>query len=153
MLVGLGFWAAAFAFGTAGRLYGLAVCAVVGLSVALFGSLFSIALKKREWVIVNADCLDREIGQEWHSHGQTWCFRTVCQFTLECKQYTVTPDYSGIVASRQGAERFLGRAISPAGKCLLYVNPADPLEAEIAGPSLMSSLTRACMRDKVIRNK
>ena len=93
--------------------------------------------------MLEAKCLDREIRQVCSPHGhggKTWAFRLLCEFELAGQTYRVTPDYWTTFSSETSVASFLDQAVSPKGCCRLYVNPANPLQAELVGHDLKDAL-------------
>lgn len=60
-----------------------------------------------------------------------WAFRLVCEFELDGRRFTVTPDYWSTFISEGSVQNFLGKVVSPDGKCQLWVNPKNPLQTEL----------------------
>ena len=119
---------------------------VVSAAGLLFGFL-SLLLKgrkvRRNWIRVQAKCLDREI-RKMHTldadSGKAWFFQLLCEFELDGRAYQVTPSFWRSFATKMGITNFLARNISPEGICELYVNPDNPLQTEFVGRDLKDIL-------------
>lgn len=116
-----------------------------GLLVTLFFLWRGARKRRASWLRVPARCVEREIFKD-HSYadggdmGKTWQFTLVCEFELGGGMHRVTPGFWRTFATRAGVERFLAKNISPQGDCELYVNPDDPLEAELVGRDIKDML-------------
>jgi hypothetical protein len=108
-----------------------------GLVLALVCIFFQGRLVRRNWEKVSAQCIDKEwkrvLGKPGLKGGvrETWAFQLLCEFELEGKLYTVTPGYWSTFISAGRLEKFLDRVLSSDGKCQLWVNPKNPLQAEL----------------------
>ncbi|MCP3889881.1 MAG: hypothetical protein GY702_13555 [Desulfobulbaceae bacterium] len=111
--------------------------AVSGITLALISLLFKNRILRRNWVKVYAQCIDKEYGSVigrpglHGGSGKTWTFQLLCTFELAGKNYTVTPGYWSTFFSENRVRKFLDKAISPDEMCHLWVNPKNPLQAEL----------------------
>ena len=112
-----------------------------GLTVAVSSWLVALGgwwLKNRkvglDWDVAPGRCVDRELqkilvprGGQWN-----WCWRLVCEYEYLGIRYRVTPEmYWMGLASEAAAHKFLAKRIGPDGKCLLRVDPKNPLRTEL----------------------
>ena len=115
----------------------LLLISIAGLVIGLFSVFFRGRGIRRNWKKVFAQCIDGEIKQVFSTPGirggakKTWTFQLLCEFELSGKQYMVTPGYWSTFISERGLRKFLDRVISPDGTCQLWVNPDNPLQAEL----------------------
>lgn len=118
---------------------------------ASFGS-FAFALlamgyearqKRKNWVRINATCLDSEFyrdkSYDSDGIGITWVIQLLCEVEYDGKTYKVTPSFWRTFFTKWGAKKFLESKIKN-GKCELYVNPDNPLETEIVGNDIKDFL-------------
>lgn len=119
---------------------------IAGLVIALFSVFFRGRRIRRNWGKVPAHCIDGEIKRVLSTPGlrggakKTWTFQLLCKFELREKQHMVTPGYWTTFMSERRLRKFLDRAISPSGKCQLWVNPDNPLQAELIGNDIKDLL-------------
>ena len=124
----------------------LFLISIAGLVLALFSILFRGRIVRRHWKKVSAQCIDREIKRVLGNPGlrggagKTWAFQLLCEFEISGKQYTVTPGYWTTFISERRLQTFLDRVISLDGKCQLWVNPDNPLQAELIGNDIKDLL-------------
>lgn len=104
----------------------------IGFSLFLLGALISNRAKRRDWLRIEATCIDREYKRVASNRGNTWRFRLLCKFKLDGKEYTVTPFYYSSFASEKRLLRFFDEVISTQQTCPLWVNSHNPLETEIS---------------------
>ena len=110
---------------------------IFGLVLTLASILFRGRIVRRNWKKVLAQCTDKEWKNVPGAPGQrggvrkTWTFQLLCKFELDGKQYTVTPGYWSTFISESQLQKFLDKIISPDGRCQLWVNPNNPLQAEL----------------------
>jgi hypothetical protein len=123
------------------------VVAVAGLALSVASSVWSERRRRRDWVPVEATCLDEELAFFRKRNGGVWRWRLLCRFELSGREYTVTPTiYHGLVvdrvlatpertrAARERAVAFRETFRVADDRVRLWVNPADPLEAELWSP-------------------
>jgi hypothetical protein len=109
--------------------------AMAGLVVVILGRLYAAFRKQYKWICINALCIDREIRQcSVVSEGNmnyVWEYRVICKFTLNGKDYKVTPEASHVVSfnSADAAQDYLINKIKSDNKCLLWIDPENPLHA------------------------
>ena len=123
---------------------------IVGGLIVMFGSLLYSARKKRaDWVKLPARCIDREMGKGIGRGGKpVWSFRILCEFEYDGREYRVTPTHWLNVSyqtfaedkGRSVVERELARVVGVDGMCWLYINPENPLQAEIASDDIKDKL-------------
>lgn len=110
---------------------------IIGLVLGLVSVLFRGRIVRRNWKRIVAQCTDKEwksiIGAASQRGGvrKAWTFKLLCEFELGGKRYTVTPGYWSTFISEGRLQKFLAKVISPDGKCQLWVNPENPLQAEL----------------------
>ena len=127
-----------------GLVSGLKIWPLLAISISIFGlvlgltsMLYQARIARRHWEKVSAQCTDREWKQVLGAVGQrggarlTWTFQLLCDFELHGKRYTVTPGYWSTFISEARLRKFLSKVISAEGTCQLWVNPNNPLQAEI----------------------
>ena len=109
--------------------------AIAGLAIIISGRFYAAFKKQYKWVCINAICIDREIMKSASvSEGNTkyvWEYRVICKFTLNGKEYKVTPEASHMMSfnSADAAMEYLNKRIKPDCKCRLWIDPANPLHA------------------------
>lgn len=110
---------------------------IFGLLFALFSTLRKGRIIRRNWIKVSAQCTDKEWKRVLGRMGQNggvrmmWSFQLLCEYELNGKRYTVTPGYWSTFISEDRLKKFLGKVIYPYGKCQLWINPENPLQAEL----------------------
>lgn len=120
--------------------------AMAGLVIGLVGILFRARITRRSWKKVQAIVIDKECKKVLGAPGQRggartcWAFRLLCEFEMDGKRFTVTPDYWSTFLSESGVQGFLERVVSADGKCQLWVNPGNPLQAELVATDIKSFL-------------
>ena len=107
--------------------------AVSGLAIVMLGIISSAFQLQSGWKRIEAQCIDREIGEYWKEPGvitSSWGYRLVCIFSFEGKEYTVTPEPSNLVSfnSKQQVEQYLNEKINENDSCQLWINPKNPLQ-------------------------
>jgi hypothetical protein len=139
-------WALAGAAGFLGGLGLMTVAVVPGLATSI-GSLalmlFAIwrpaRRRRRNWVQTTANCVDLErrpvLGRDLNEHG--WEARMTCEFEFHGQSYRATPvvHYRGFRNESRLLE-YLASHIANDGRCRLYINPANPLECELASEGI-----------------
>lgn len=116
-----------------------------GLLIALISLLLHGRRIRRDWIRVEAKCIDREIYEDFsYTDGEdtkkVWYFRLLCEFELNGRQYRVTPNFWRSFATKRGISNFLENNISSDGMCELHVNPSNPLQTEFAGHDIKDAL-------------
>jgi hypothetical protein len=121
------------------------VLAVAGIVFAFTSIAWWERARRRHWVRVEADCIDRELGFWNRKNRSGWAWRVVCRYERDGKEYTVTPkihrgfhapsassvDAAGIARKKEEALAFLESCTNERGRMVLYVNPAEPLECDL----------------------
>jgi hypothetical protein len=107
--------------------------AIASWAVCLVALAIKNKIKKKDWLLIEAKCLDREVRKVAASKGVTWASRILCEFehggtTVQC---TPTVHWSTF-RSESAAQDFLKSRIDPNGGCTLKVNPRNPREANLA---------------------
>ena len=107
--------------------------AIASWAVCLVALAIKNKLKKKDWIFIEAKCVDREIQKVKAHKGMTWASRILCEFEhcgalIQC---TPTVHWSTF-RSESDAHQFLGSRIDPSGGCTLKVNPRNPREANLA---------------------
>lgn len=111
--------------------------ALGGLVIGLVSIFWRGRIVRRNWKKVLAQCTDKEWKSVLGAPGQrggirkAWAFQLLCEFELEGTRYTVTPGYWSTFISEERLRKFLDKVISPDGTCQLWVNPENPLQAEL----------------------
>lgn len=124
-----------FLFLSQSRSMGWLVFSVLGWALILFARVYAAWHKQRDWIYIEALCLDREIRLCRNacrpSASGVWEFRLLCEFSIAGKTFRVTPEQSRITAfrSKEEAEKHLEKFIMPNGSCRLWVRPGNPLQA------------------------
>jgi hypothetical protein len=119
---------------------------IFGLVLALLSILLRGRIMRRNWKKVLAQCTDKEWKSILGASGQkggvrkTWTFQLLCEFEIDGKRYTVTPEYWSTFISEGRLQKFLDKVISPDGKCQLWVNPKNPLQAELIANDIKDAL-------------
>jgi hypothetical protein len=110
---------------------------ILGLIFGLLSILYRARSVRKNWVQVSAQCVDKEWNNVLGAAGQSggvrliWSFQLLCELELDGNRYTVTPSYWSTFISERRLQQFLGRIILPDGTCQLWVNPENPLQAEL----------------------
>jgi len=111
---------------------------VFGILTITVGSLLAVWYRQRNWVRIMADCLDRDF--QFHTEytrnngrlqaHEKWTPRILCSFTYKKKEYQVTPDFPILFnfRSRESAQRYINAGVNSKNKCVLWVNPENPLQ-------------------------
>lgn len=111
------------------------VIVAVGSWLAALGALWlKNQMVRLDWDVAPGRCVDRELqkvpvgrGRQWN-----WCWRFVCEYEYLGIYYRVTPEmYWMGLPSEEAAHQFLAERISPDGKCLLRVDPKNPLRTQL----------------------
>ena len=116
---------------------------LLGLTVMFSSLLISGRSERKNWIKLEAYCIDSEIKQELSMDpegGKTWNFRLICQYTFNGKTYRVTPDFWRSFATESGIKRFLEKNIHSNSTCQLYINPENPLQTEFVGRDIKDVL-------------
>lgn len=123
--------------------------AVIGIATALgslllmFFAVWRGARRKRAgWVDVTARCLDQEHRQVLGATtSRSWEARLLCEFDFGGQSYRATPlvHYRSF-RTEAGLLKYLASRVSADGNCRLHINPANPLECELAGQGLKERL-------------
>lgn len=119
---------------------------IAGLVIGLVSVLFRGRIVRRNWKKVEAIVIDKEQKSVLGPPGQRggakvcWAFRLLCEFELNGKRFTVTPDYWSTFISESSVQGFLGKVVSSNGKCQLWINPNNPLQAELAAGDIKDFL-------------
>lgn len=111
----------------------LTLC-LLGLGITLFSLWKSARHDRRHWPKVRARCLDWEYWKgdtRDGESGKTWYLQLLCEFEFGGTPYRVTPAHWTTYATRKGVQRFLNKIISPEQTCDLWINPKNPLQAEL----------------------
>ncbi|MFW5733543.1 MAG: hypothetical protein ACOCWR_00625 [Oceanidesulfovibrio sp.] len=100
---------------------------------------------RRDWRRVQARVLDKEIYEDigyadGADSGTTWFFTLLCEFELNGETYRVTPSFWRSFGTQSGVRRFLEKVVNRNGLCELWVNPKNPLEAELVGRDVKDAL-------------
>jgi hypothetical protein len=104
---------------------------VGGLFLAFFGIWFNGRKKRKDWEVVTARCVDRELRE---AQGRVWFWRIVCEYEYGGNKYRFTPIvYRSNFTSEGSANKFIGSRVSTAGECKLHINPKNPLQTELVG--------------------
>jgi hypothetical protein len=109
------------------------IIAVAGLTITMLGIIMSAFQRQAGWKRVDAQCIDREIGEcmgDPDDMTSTWAYRPVCVFTYEGREYKVTPEPSPLTSfnSEQQVQKYSRERIQPDGHCRLWINPQNPLQ-------------------------
>jgi hypothetical protein len=124
----------------------LFLLSIFGLLLALFSLLSRARSIRKNWKKIEVQCTDKEwkkvLGAAGPKSGvrMTWTFQLLCVFELDGKQYTVTPDYWSTFISERRLQKFLDQVIAADGKCQLWVNPKNPLQAELSANDIRDFL-------------
>ena len=119
---------------------------ILGLVLMPLSLLFRGRMVRKNWKKVSAKCTDKEWKKVLGAVGQrggvrmTWTFQLLCKFELDGKRYTVTPGYWSTFISESRLQKFLDKVISPDGTCQLWINPENPLQAELVANDIRDFL-------------
>ena len=124
----------------------LFLISMFGLILALVSILFRGRIIRKNWNKVLAQCTEKEWKRVLGAPSQrggvrwTWTFQLLCKFELDGKRYTVTPGYWSTFISERRLQKFLNKVISSDGTCQLWVNPKNPLQAELVANDIKDFL-------------
>ena len=110
---------------------------LLGLIIALVSTLLRGRSVRKNWIKVLAHCIDKEWTQVLGASGQrggvrmTWTFQLRCEFEFNGQRYTVAPEYWSTFISENRLKKFLNSVITPDKTCHLWINPENPLQAEL----------------------
>ena len=107
--------------------------AIASWAICLAGLVVKNKIKKKDWIYVDAKCIDREVRKGSGRNGTIWASRILCEFehngiTIQC---TPTVHWS-TWRSESDAHQFIDSRIDPSGGCTLKVNPRNPREANLS---------------------
>ena len=119
--------------------------AVGGVLMALAGIWLKARTARRDWQVMPARCIDRELKRiSVLVNGRNtwgWVWRIICEYDYLGKEVRVTPVVSRMnFTSEDAAMEYLGKAVSPTGECRLHINPKNLLQTELAGPGIEEKL-------------
>ncbi len=119
--------------------------AVGGFFVALFGIWFKARNARKNWEVVTARCVDRELKRARifvnGRSGWGWFWRIICEYEYLGKAIRVTPTvYWSNFTSEEAAKKFLEERMAPDGECKLHINPKNPLQTELFGQGIKDKL-------------
>jgi len=108
------------------------IIAVVSWVVGLISLGIRNLLIKRNWILVQAKCIDTEIKRVMAGKGPNWEVRILCEFLHDgsTTQCTPTVHWSSF-RTEEAAKNFLKSRIAADGHCALKVNPDNLLEANL----------------------
>ncbi len=108
----------------------------LGILTLIISRVVAAYQKQSSWIGVEASCLDRDFAEgtrrlNHRQHTTFWAYRLLCTFNYNGRGYEVTPECSKVVTfnSRKDVEKYLESKITLDGKCLLYIDPKNPLHA------------------------
>jgi len=112
----------------------------IGISIAISSwavCLVALAiknnLKKKDWIFIDAKCVDRDIRKVRAHKGMTWASRILCEFKHEDVLIQCTPTvHWNTWRSESDAHDFLDSRIDPSGGCTLKVNPRNLRETNLS---------------------
>ena len=117
-----------------------------GSWLVLLGAMWlKVRRERRDWQVVEARCVDREVRRVWEAGGEgggrVWAWRIVCEYKYQGVEYRVTPVINWKnFRSEKVAVRFLDKKIFPNGHCKIRVNPNNPLQTELFGQGIKDVL-------------
>ena len=123
---------------------GLAVAAG-GFLLAIFGVWSKALGKRKDWELVDARCVDRELKKILLPISPSpdsistlgWFWRLVCEYEFRGQSYRVTRQVQWINFNSEAASmKFMEENVSTNGQCKLHVNPKNPLQTELSGQGL-----------------
>ncbi len=107
--------------------------AIASWAVCLGALAIKNKLLKKNWIFIEAKCVDREIRKVASSEGATWASRILCEFDHAGSLIQCTPTvHWSTFRSESAAEQFLSSRIDPSGGCTLKVNPKNIKEANLS---------------------
>ncbi len=106
---------------------------VGGLIMAGLGRVYAAWHEQRDWVEVQAKCIDLEYEAIPNGHdmrNEQWIFRTLCEYSRNGKTHQITPSSSNMTGftSEDGLKSYLDETMSDSGQCTLWINPNNPRE-------------------------
>ncbi len=128
------------------KMKALFAVSIAGLGIALASILLRGRIVRKNWKQVSARCIDREWRSVRGKPGprggtrNTWTFLLLCEFEFDGELHRVTPGYWSTFSSERRVQEFLDRVISPSGQCQLWVNPKNPLQAELIADDIKDRL-------------
>ena len=102
---------------------------IIGVGLGAVGSILHEKVRKRNWITVNAECLDYEtkLGRT-SKNAHLWALRALCRFELNGAEVLCTPE---ITWPKRKGEEWKYSLISNQATCTLLVNPKRPREVEL----------------------
>ena len=106
----------------------VSVC-ILGVVLGAVGSILHEKVRKGNWVMVSAECLDHEtkLGRT-PQNAHLWALRALCRFELNGSEIDCTPE---ITWPKRKGEDWKDIFISTESTCMLLVNPERPIEVEL----------------------
>jgi len=98
--------------------------------------------KRRSWLLVSATCLEHETKRVLSTTGggYVWAIRLLCEYEVNNEQHRVTPDHWTTFHTESRAQDFISSQLQYNARCKLYVNPENPLQAELATGDIKDKL-------------
>lgn len=109
----------------------LSAC-VVGFLMAALGSILHSKIKKKDWVIVEATCIDYEtkLGRT-AQNAHLWALRALCEFEIDGKEIRCTPEITWPEKKGEDWKRtFIRDENKSIATCSLRINPSNPRQVE-----------------------
>jgi hypothetical protein len=99
--------------------------------VLVLGREYAAYHQQAGWEQVEATCLDQELKESGLGDERGWEYRLLCRFTYQGQGFLVTPESSHLALfnTAQQARDYLERKLDPDGRCLLWIDPKNPLHA------------------------
>ena len=111
--------------------------AIASWAICLVSLAIKNKLKKKDWIFIDAKCVDREVRKVRAHKGMTWASRILCEFEYGGSLIKCTPTvHWNTWRSESDAHHFLDSRIDPNGGCSLKINPRNPKEANLSGRRL-----------------
>jgi hypothetical protein len=109
---------------------------LTGFIMGAAGSIFHERMRKRNWVTIEAHCLDYEtkLGRTI-DNSHLWALRTLCKFEINNQEILCTPETTWPKKKGEAwKDHFIQERIENQGICMLRVNPNNPYETELIRP-------------------
>jgi hypothetical protein len=110
----------------------VSIC-LTGFVLAAVGSISHELIRKRNWVTIEAHCLDHEtkLGRT-ANNVHLWALRTLCKFEINNQEILCTPEATWPKRKSEAwKDHFIQERIEKQGICMLRVNPNNPHETEL----------------------
>jgi hypothetical protein len=110
--------------------------AIASWLLILIANLIHHRALRRNWVVIPAKCVDREVLLMNSSSGRTWGARWLCEFEINQMTIRSTPSHWRTFSTQESATRFGESVVNERGEISIWVNPENPRQTEIRGEDI-----------------